>query len=206
MAKTIAEGAKEINDLFQRAKAGDRDAKQEFITQHLESFLYVIRMKRSLATQSVGGLSDFVQQLRMKVHQCDFEDKDFESPRAFAAFLCKIADREVGQVERKQRRRGKTKSLEGLSQKENQQLVDAAPAPMAVQAAEEAWQIALRSLKSPLQRDIAQLLRHDVAHGEIATLLGTSERSVCRTANTLDEALLAGRAGAGVSSVACASV
>src|SRR5205823_2510001 len=86
-------------------------------------------------------------------------------------------------------RRPAVKSLGSLSPGEDRQLVDAAPEPIAVQAAEDDWQMALAALTTPTQVAIAQLLRHGLSQSEVVERLQISEWTVRRVVNRITELL-----------------
>ena len=184
--KPASAGTEAFEEILRRIKAGDRDAKQEFVAKWVHSYYHAIRLKMDRKIRSEFDSDDFFQIGCEHIDQCNFEDKDFNSEKAFFAYLERIFINAVGQAQRKQRRRGDTKSLESLSQKETERLVDAAPALLAVQAAEEEWQKALAALKTPTQRTIAQLLRQGLTARQVSVQLDVTERTARRTVDLLD--------------------
>lgn len=178
-----------VEMLFRKAAAGDAQAKQDIINRHVVNFVCLIRRTRTRRTQSICGTDDILQQVRIKVHLYRFQDKHFASHTSLAAYLNKVALRQVLQEERKQRRRPKVKSLSSLTPAESQQLKDAGPAPFAAQATEEEWQRVLAQLKTPGQRAIAGLLRLGAPAHEIIDQLNTSEWTIRRTADAIETVL-----------------
>ena len=73
MPEKLAKGGKtELEIIFEKARAGDRQAKQDFITLYVPCLLKVIRSRRTRKTQSIWDSDDFLQQVRIKVDQFHF--------------------------------------------------------------------------------------------------------------------------------------
>jgi RNA polymerase sigma factor (sigma-70 family) len=182
---TDAKGKEDLEVLFDKAMTGDRQARQDLITYWLPSILYVIRHKRTSRTRSTYDSDDFTQLVRIKIDQFNFEDKHFASWDVFLSYVCKVAFNEVGQVERKVRRRPKQQSLP----LDDPQLLDPGSSPLVQQAAEDEWRRAVASLATPCQRNIARLLRRGFPAAEIAKAMEVTERTIRRVVADLEQFL-----------------
>ncbi len=180
----------------------DPRAVQDLFDQYVGAVFTVIRAKMNPTMRSANDSEDFLQKTRMKLALGNFEDKDFETPQAFLAYMCRVAEREVQQVKRQHARCtegwvNQEKPLAQLSAAELERVLDKAPDACAVQIAEDRWQRALAALP-PVYRYIALKLRDGFTQIEIAKELELCERTVGRAIKKLRELLLADSEEGGV--------
>jgi len=183
-----------LKTLLAKAKAGEPQAVQDLFDQYADLLLKVIRARMTPEMRSAWDSVDFLQLARFKLHGCNIEDKDFETPQAFLAYMIRIAQNEVGQVKRQRANRtkgnvNKEVPIETLTPTEAEKLVDREPKPEETQMADEQWRRALQRMPA-LYRAFAVRLRDGYTHKEIAAEFDVSERTVGRALNRLKEELL----------------
>lgn len=106
-------------------------------------------------------------------------------PQAFLAFLKTIAETQVLQAVRKQRRH----NTQSLPAEVADLIADHSPAVPEMQSLEERWQKTLERLPLVYRR-VAELRRHEYSQLEIAAELGICERTVRTAIARLREAWL----------------
>jgi RNA polymerase sigma factor (sigma-70 family) len=169
-----------------RAQSGDADAMATFFDQFAMPILLAVRARMNPELRSAWDSADFVQRARIKLDRCDLASKHFETPRAFLAYVVRVAEREVQQAKRKRQHR--QKPLDGLTPAEAEQMVDRSPGPLSADVQKEFLQNALAALK-PQEREIIVLLGQHYKHEEVAEKLQISERTVGRAVMAFGDVL-----------------
>jgi RNA polymerase sigma factor (sigma-70 family) len=173
---------------FEQMSRGILDGNQEVIEQAVKRYrrhlLRVARyfLNRTPRLRSLFDSDDFVQEvwasLSAKLNQANelVQDEDL------VAFLAQLARNKVVDAQRKHLDAGnrdlrRKHSLDDLTPKEAQNLIDGAPAPLAVAAAREEWARLLREQPVHYRRMLLLLVKGHTQQ-EVAEQLGVTDRTV----------------------------
>jgi hypothetical protein len=89
-----------FEELFAKARTGDRDARLAFFERFALAVKRVIRhhMYMNPELRSLWDSDDFMQRTRMQLFIAEFQELDFGTPKAFLAYMMRVAQREVQQA------------------------------------------------------------------------------------------------------------
>jgi DNA-directed RNA polymerase specialized sigma24 family protein len=192
-----------FEDLMARLRTGDQQAAQEFVVMHDQLLRSMIRLglpKRG-ALNPFDSPSDILQDLwqaflTKHVHKTNWIG--FEAVRAYLGGMARNRVRAVirdhlGAQKRDARR---TVSLTSTSERDGCVRASPSPDPVAALSIREMWEVLNDGLPKMTQ-DILALLRDGHSHGDVAELVGVSDKTIQRLVEQMQvrAALLAESAG-----------
>lgn len=91
----------ELDDLFDRARAGDKAAEKELFEKYGHHMLRVVRRRLKERMRQLFDSDDFTQEAWLSFYQSALHLKQFDSPNAFMVFMTKLAENRVIDAERR---------------------------------------------------------------------------------------------------------
>jgi hypothetical protein len=84
-----------FDELFVRARSGSPAAVQAFFDAHAKEILHAIRMRMDSDVRAELDSEDILQRARIKLFLCKLEERYFQTPQDFLAYMIVTAQREV---------------------------------------------------------------------------------------------------------------
>ncbi len=179
----MSQEQQELQELFERWRAGSDDAVHELLNKYGQTLLTVIRQRLHYSMRSVFDSLDFLQDVWMSFFKPD-RQRTFANPRSLVSYLIQMAQHKVTDQMRRRLVREKSNfrretSLEGSARVAAARLKVPASSPAEQAAAKEEWTL-LQMDKPPHQVRILQLLSEGYTPQETAVQVGVSKRTVYR--------------------------